>query len=366
MMFLNKNNVLLISIFLLFLCMSTVCASDITVTNVTNDNNINNYSINQINEINEIQVNDSSIESVTNENTKLVNLVTNPSESNEKQEMNNKNNNPTSNLKILNEIIHNAKDNTIVLDNDYKYSGKDDLHEAITLKSNLVIDGQGHTIDGAGVAHIFNIADNVTIKNLIFKNTHSGCGGAIYWNGINGIVNNCTFINSTARYLGGAIEWHGPNGTISNCTFQDNTAEYAGALYLVGDVNVLNSTFKNNTCTYRGGAIYYCADSIGSVINCNFINCNNTKDNKAIDVRSNILIENCTYDNPSKSNEVNNTSSFIINIANATGVDGVLLNGTVDVSVGGKVYSFNVTDGSGYLIVNDTLSCGNYSVNASL
>ena len=152
-------------------------------------------------------------------------------------------------------------------------------------------------------------------------------------------------------------------------------------LYLVADdVNVLNSTFKNNTCTYRGGAIYYSANSTGSVINCDFINCNNTGDNKAIStVISNLLIENCTYDNSSKSNEVNNTGSFnikvkdivygdsfIINITDATGVNGVLLNGTVDVSVDGKVYSFNVTDGESSYKVSDILPAGKYIVNASL
>ena len=133
MIFFNKNNIILISMFLLFLCMSTVCASDITVTNVNNDNNINNYSTNQINEI---QVNDLLSESVTNGNTKLVNLVSNPSESNEKQDQDNKNINPLSNLKTLNETIHNAKNNTIVLDNDYKYFGEGDLSIGISVKSN--------------------------------------------------------------------------------------------------------------------------------------------------------------------------------------------------------------------------------------
>lgn len=335
MMVFNKktSKIVLISIFLLFLCMSTVCASDITVTNVNNDNNINNYSLNQINEI---QVNDLGSESVTNENMKLVNLVSNPSESNEKYD--NKNIKPTSNLKSLNETILNAKNKSIVLDKDYKYSGKDDLIKGIILESNLVIDGQGHSIDGAGVAHLFNVNDNVTIKNLIIKNTHSKNGGAIEWYGTNGTISNCTFQNNTANKYGGALYLmsnvtisnsifnhntakdrggaiYAENETIIGSTFQNNTAYYCGgALYLIGDVSVLNSTFKNNTCNLSSGAIHY-YNSIGNMINCTFINCNNTKDKKAINtVNSNIHIENCTYDTNNKSNESNKTNSIVFSI----------------------------------------------------
>ncbi len=274
--------------------MSTVCASDITVTNVNNDNNINDYSLNQIDEI---QVTDSGIESA-NENTKLINLISNPNKSHEKQSLDeNKTINLPSSIKSLNEMITNVKNKTIVLDKDYKYSGELDLSTSITLESNLVIDGQGHTVDGAGVAHLFNIADNVTIKNLIIKNTHSRCGGAILWKGMNGIISNCTFINSTADIQGGAILWNGINGIISNCNFQNNTANNnGGSLYLTNKVTISNSTFKNNACNYFGGAIY-CIYNTGSVINCTFINCNNSANNKSIHkVLSNIIIENCTYE----------------------------------------------------------------------
>ena len=57
---------------------------------------------------------------------------------------------------------------------------------------------------------------------------------------------------------------------------------------------------------------------------------------------------------------------FIIDVANATGVNGILLNGTVDVTVDGNVYSFNVTDGAGSYEVSDILPAGKYVVNASL
>ncbi|MCQ2976371.1 MAG: hypothetical protein MJ211_16335, partial [Bacteroidales bacterium] len=59
--------------------------------------------------------------------------------------------------------------------------------------------------------------------------------------------------------------------------FQDNTAnkKCGGAIYLVGEITLSNSTFKNNTCNVCGGAIY-CLGGKGSVIDCTFINCNNS------------------------------------------------------------------------------------------
>ena len=42
------------------------------------------------------------------------------------------------------------------------------------------------------------------------------------------------------------------------------------------------------------------------------------------------------------------------------------MNGVAKVNINGTVYDVNVTSGSGYKVVDDRLSCGNYVVNASL
>ena len=40
------------------------------------------------------------------------------------------------------------------------------------------------------------------------------CGGAVFWNGTNGTLTGCTFINNAIDYGGGAVHWDGANGTL--------------------------------------------------------------------------------------------------------------------------------------------------------
>ena len=62
----------------------------------------------------------------------------------------------------------------LTLNKDYAYSSDDsDYRDGIKItQDNIMIDGDGHTIDGKGQARIFNISsNNVTLKNInmIFK-----------------------------------------------------------------------------------------------------------------------------------------------------------------------------------------------------
>ena len=121
----------------------------------------------------------------------------------------------------LNEAINSG--NTVInLTDNYKYSDGDEAFlYGIVINNSITINGNGITIDGSNTARIFNItADNVIINNIIFTNgkacvgnpDEDACGGAILWNGANGILNNSTFNNNTAED-GGAVDWYGYNGT---------------------------------------------------------------------------------------------------------------------------------------------------------
>ena len=177
---------------------------------------------------------------------------------------------------------------TVYLENNY--SCEDSwIYNGITIdKSNLVIDGQGHTIDAkrkTGIFYVYQV-ENVTIKNIKFINTkYISNGGAIYLSGNNCTISDCVFINNAAISEAGAIYLSGNNCTISDCVFINNTVDwYGGAINWEGnDVTISDCVFINNT-SYMGGAIYvdWATSSCGDISCCVFIN-NTAEDGGAID-----------------------------------------------------------------------------------
>lgn len=187
----------------------------------------------------------------------------------------------------------------LVLDRDYEFVNGS--IQGILISKTITVDGAGHTLNGNNLSRIFNItADNVTIKNINFKNgdalgsygIHYG-GGAIYWNGTDGYLENCNFTDNglyTFEYdpynqneaivdengmsygiymerpvgattsQGGAISWIGDNGKIVNATFKRNHVGYAndgGAIFWTGsNGKIINSEFYDNDA-FRGSAIYW-------------------------------------------------------------------------------------------------------------
>ena len=93
---------------------------------------------------------------------------------------------------------------SIELTQNYIYDNSTDsgLKNGITIsKSNFIVDGNGHTIDGSNQARIFHImGNNVTLKNLNLINGSNNMGGAAYGSELMNFEN-VTFINN-----------HGKNG----------------------------------------------------------------------------------------------------------------------------------------------------------
>ena len=185
----------------------------------------------------------------------------------------------------LNSKIQNATPNsTVPLENDL-IADTNVKSEGIEISESIILDGQGHKLDGnsTGLPFFLRIhADNVVLKNIVFTNwdmTYSynlvewigsngkmeNCtfinndamyGGAVDWTGINGFLNNCTFINNSAEN-GGGVYWYGIEGTIANCIFFNNTAEIGGAAYITGrDTKLDNCKFRNNSADNLGGAVF--------------------------------------------------------------------------------------------------------------
>lgn len=121
--------------------------------------------------------------------------------------------------------------NTLNLDSDVCLSDDDEMDYIKIDRSNITIDGKGHTIDAKGRTGIFEIdANNVTLKNMVFKNAKSCDGGAI--------------VNRTGRL------------NITGCRFTDNIADFeGGAILNLADLKIENTGFENNSCTLNGGAV---------------------------------------------------------------------------------------------------------------
>ena len=123
---------------------------------------------------------------------------------------------------------------------------------------NLIIDGNGHTIDGNKKTPLLNINEyNVTLRNFRFKNGYSECsGGAIINNGCL-TVESCDFLNNSSDDYGGAI-YTNSKLHIKDSRFIENRADYGGAIYIDSDsiLNLDGSLFESNTSEFEGGAIY--------------------------------------------------------------------------------------------------------------
>lgn len=207
------------------------------------------------------------------------------------EEVNNDSLENTGSFIELQELIDNTASGTIDLEKDYEYNSSTDssLIEGITItQSGITINGNNHTLNAKNQIRIFNIqASNIVLKNINFINgneshyRYGNYGGAIYWQGSNGVLINSTFINNTVKDTAGAIYWSGLSGKIINSTFKDNTITGNGqgaAVYWNRDsssMKITNSTFINNKIlgsAGSGGALYWHTASNIEISNSIFIN----------------------------------------------------------------------------------------------
>ena len=192
------------------------------------------------------------------------------------------------------------------------------VSKPFVIKHDVVIDGQGHSIDGQKKTLIFKVSGHsLTLKNVIIKNgkhdkggaifavnsnlnlqnciftSNEGTqnGGAIYLSGGKLNANKCTFTSNVAHLRGGAIITYSAKVTITDSTFtgnkivNSNKNGYGGAVWMnKGSSSITNTVFKNNKCIskalkshkkatkyqFSGGAIYYSLGSSHSLTGCTF------------------------------------------------------------------------------------------------
>ena len=129
---------------------------------------------------------------------------------------------------LANEIAN--SNGELNLTKDYTYVADDSSYKnGIKIDKTIAINGNGFTISGNNQARIFNVtASNVVLNNICFENAFaSNDGGAIHWRGENGILANCSFVNSFSSSSkdnhGGAVYWSGVSGVLANCSFVNST-----------------------------------------------------------------------------------------------------------------------------------------------
>ena len=163
--------------------------------------------------------------------------------------------------------INSASDSIIYLTKDiYEYTGSSYSSGVYVYKSNVIIDGQGCTIDGKNAARHFNINSgyrNITFRNINFINGfNSGNGGSIFTNYDINVIN-CTF-NSNSAGAGGAI-YTTTNINITGSTFESCKATSSSSKQGGGavscratskcNITIADSIFKGNTAKNCGGAL---------------------------------------------------------------------------------------------------------------
>ena len=173
----------------------------------------------------------------------------------------------------------NSAGNEIVLYRDYKYNSTiDSIYQTgVTIsKNSLIVDGNGHTLDGNGEAKLLVVTGgNITLKNIVFTNSFSSSSqmdGAVFFSGNGGVLQNCSFVNISAKHGTSALSGC-YNSTVTDCYFANNYARsYGHTVTLSGESTITNCIFVNNTSEYYGGAIYLTNDGNSTIRNCIFVN----------------------------------------------------------------------------------------------
>lgn len=261
----------------------------------------------------------------------------------EKQTLNEENPKPQGekryNFKYLESLIMSA-DLTVSLESDIVLDdGEEEKYPEgiVILNDNLVIQGNGHSIDARGKTMIFSIQKgNIDLQNITFKN---------------------------GSFQTGAIANFSQNLRIANSTFKDNSGVQGGALnnQLNGRISLINCTFDGNEAQRNGGAIFN--NNVVNLINCRFSN-NSAPDGASVCTGPNSLVDfkDCRFENNKSDGsggalsnhgefKVNDTQ-FINNSAQQGGainnqagsqitIEGCLFEANKSYDAGGAIFNWN-------------------------
>ena len=227
------------------------------------------------------------------------------------------------------QIMKTSAGSTLTLYDDYAYTEGTDRTIGIAIYSttkDIIIDGNGHTLDGKNTARILYVnegATNIVVKNLNFINGYQDSGaGAVFWKGESGTITDCNFTSNSADKSGGAILVSTSKVTITNCNFEKSVSksQSGGAIYC--NDQATQTTITNNRFT--SNSVKTCGAGVGSAGANNIIANNVFTDNTAGESGAAIYTSG-------KNSKINN-NQFIRNKAESGGAiyietDGITMDG---------------------------------------
>lgn len=198
-----------------------------------------------------------------------------------KRNKNKESTNETMSFTDLKELI--SQNSEVFLDCDVEFAPDDeylkegiflglkdkDDSSSVLLRDDLVIDGQGHSIDGKCIARIFVVLNEdvkVTFRDITFKNAYFpkrqaegylyDGGGAVYNEG-NCRFEFCEFINCHVSFSGGAVYNYRGEMSFFECIFDKNHSDGpAGVVFNnSGDMEFINCIFTNNSSVQAGAVL---------------------------------------------------------------------------------------------------------------
>ena len=202
------------------------------------------------------------------------------------------------NFTALQDTVNTTAD-TLEITQDYTYdnSSDEEIEYGILInKSNFVLNGNGHTINGNNQSRIFAITgENITISNLNLINGYDKRGGGAVAADCPIVLINVTITNCLSGNNGGAI-YTLNKCNITDCTFNNNSAAWGGSIYSMQTINIINSTFSDSKAKYAA-AIY--AENNLTVNNSAFKNLYASETAGAIGIKefNHTEISNCTFTN---------------------------------------------------------------------
>lgn len=211
------------------------------------------------------------------------------------------------NFGYLDELIRSGF-NEIVLDCDIVLGEDEESKylQGIEIDADdLIVDGNGHSIDAREKTRIFRCSGrNVQIKNITFKNGFSKDNGGAIYNAADLAIMNSQFIENKTKCAGGAIYNCKGNLTITKSEFNDNTSSYynpnsdgeggaicndkgilmveessftgnasanGASIMNRGQSTLVNSIFAKNEASGDGGALFNNYGCVLSVVNSIFV-----------------------------------------------------------------------------------------------
>ena len=249
-------------------------------------------------------------------------------------------------FQVIKKLIQDALDrneNEITLPRSYEYNEIDISEQTgcinITTPTSFTINGNGNSIDANGYCRIFYITSaNVTFNNVILRGGNASglhgdnkeYGGAVYWSGVNGTLNNvnitscyagangggiyfnvtaanatvheCTFTNNVAVGNGGAIDCNATRMYLTETTFISNRGVYGASLCREENATAgygIYNTFIGNNATEGGAALGWIKAKQITITNYTFINNTAGKSGGAIFVdeySASCTVINCTFE----------------------------------------------------------------------